>query len=81
MPSLYRYEKVECENCGTQTTKLNLERHKKSCSVGTLFCTQCHNFCTKSQIDLIYHIAVKHSAQKLDDTFKCKLCYQEFPGF
>ena len=23
----------------------------------------------------------KHSAPKLDVTFKCKLCYQEFPGF
>ena len=31
MPSLNRYEKVTCENSGTQTTKLNLARHKKSC--------------------------------------------------
>ena len=30
---------------------------------------------------MIYHIAKKHSAPKLDVTFKCKLCYQEFPGF
>ena len=29
MPSLSRYEKVTCEKCGTQTTKLNLARHKK----------------------------------------------------
>ena len=28
-----------------------------------------------------YHIAKKHSALKPDVTFKCKLCYQEFPGF
>ena len=42
---------------------------------------QCPNFSTKSQNDLNYHIAKKHSAQKLDVTFKCKLCYQEFPGF
>ena len=27
-----------------------------------------------------YHIAKKHSASKLDVTFKCKLCYQQFPG-
>ena len=31
--------------------------------------------------DLNYHIAKKHSAPKLDVTFKCKLCCQEFPGF
>ena len=39
MPSLNRYEKVTCENCGTQTTKLNLARHNKSCSAGTLYFT------------------------------------------
>ena len=43
MPSLNRYEKVLCENCGTHTTKPNLARHKKSCSAGTLDCTQCPN--------------------------------------
>ena len=32
------------------------------------------------KIDLIYQIAKKHSTQKLDVTFKCKLCYQTFPG-
>ena len=81
MPFLNRYEKVTCENCGTQTTKLNLARPKKSCSAGTLFCNQCPNFSTKSQNDWNYHIAKKHSAPKLDATFKCKLCYQDFPGF
>ena len=81
MPSLNRYEKFKCENCGTQTTKLNLARDKKSCSVGALYCTQCLNFSTKSQNVVNYHIAKKHSAPKLDVTFKCKLCYQEFPGF
>ena len=81
MPSLNRYEKVACENCGTQTTKLNVARHKKRCSVGTLYSTQCHNFSTKSRNDLNYHIAKKHSAPKLDVTFKCKLCYHEFSRF
>ena len=80
MPSLNRNEKVTCDNCGTQTTKLNLERHKKRCSIGRLYCTPCPNS-TKSQNDLNYHIAKKHSALKPDVTFKCKLCYQEFPGF
>ena len=61
MPSLNRNEKVTCENCGTQTTKLNLARHKKSYSAGTLYCTHCPNFSTKSQSDLNYPIAKKHS--------------------
>ena len=81
LPSLNRNEKVTCVNCGAQTTKLNLARHKKRCSVGTLYCTQCPNFSTESQNNLIYHIAKKHSAPKPDVTFNCKFCYQEFPGF
>ena len=81
MPSLIRKEKITCENCGTQTTRNNIVRHKKSCSVGTRYCTHCPNFSTKSQSDLKYHIAKKHSAPKPQVTFKCKLCYQELPGF
>ena len=80
MPSFIRKEKVTCQNCGTQTTKYNLASHKKICSAGTLYCSQCPNFHTKSQNDLNYHIAKKHSPLKFDVTFRCKLCYQEFPG-
>ena len=80
MPFLNRNEIVTCGNCGSQTTKLNLACHKKSCSVGTLYCNQCPNFPTKSQSDMNYRIVKKHSAPKPDVTFKCKLCYQEFPG-
>ena len=79
--SLLRYEKVTSEICGTQNTKVNLARHKKSWSVGTLYCTECPNFSTKLQNDPNYHIAKKHSAPKPDVTFKCKLCCQQFPGF
>ena len=79
MPSLIRKEKVTCENCGNQTTINNIVQHKKSCSAGTLYCTHCPIFHTKSQNDLNCHIAKKHSAPKLDVTFKCKLCFQEFP--
>ena len=80
MPSLNRYEKVTCENFGTPTTKPKLARHKSRCSAGRLYCSQCPDFFTKSQNDLNYHIARKHSAPKHDITFKCKLCYAEFPG-
>ena len=81
MPSLIRKGKITCEYCGTQTTRNNIVRHKKRCAVGTLYCTQCPNFSTKCQNDLNYHIAKKHSPPKADIAFKCKLCYQEFPGF
>ena len=81
MPSLIRKEKVTCENCGTQTTKNIIVRHRKSCSAGTLYCTHYPIFSTKSQNDLNYPIAKKDSAPKPDVTFKCKLCFQEFPGF
>ena len=81
MPSLNRNEKVTCENCGVQITKYNLARHKKRCSAGTLYCTQCPNFSTLSQDDLNYHIAKKHSVPRPSITYKCKLCHAEFPGF
>ena len=73
--------KVTSETFGTQTTRNKIVRHKKSCSAGTLYCTHCPHFSTKSQNDLKYDIGKKHSSPKPDITCKCKLCYQEFPGF
>ena len=64
MPSLNRNEKVTCETCGVQITKLNVAGHRKSCSAGTLYCTQCSNFSTKSRDDSNYHIAEKHSVPR-----------------
>ena len=64
MPALDQNAKLTCENCGVQNTKLNLARHKKSCSSGTLYCTQCPNFFTKSRDDLYYHISKKHSVPR-----------------
>ena len=81
MPSLIPKGKITRENCGTQTTRNNIVRHKKRCSVGILYCTQGHNFSTKPQKDLNSQNAKKQSVPKLDVTFKCKLCCQEFPGF
>ena len=80
-PFSNRYEKVKCDNCSTQTTKLNLGPHQKSCSAETLYCSQCPNFPTKSQNDLNYRIAKKHSAPKPDINFKCKLCHKNFQPF
>ena len=81
MPSLIRKEKVSCEHCGTQTTRIKLSRHKKRFSVGSLYCIQCANFSTLPQDDLNYHIAKKHSVPRPSITYKCKLCHAEFPGF
>ena len=81
MPSLNRNQGVTGENCSTQTTKFNRARHKKSHSAGTLYFIQCISFSTKSQNDLNSHIVRMYRAQKLEVTFKCKLCYQELPGF
>ena len=78
---LNQNEKVTCDNGGTQTTKPNFARHKKRCSVGTLFCTHCRNLSTKSQIHLNDHNAKEHGAPKPDVTFRCILRYQGFPGF
>ena len=81
MPFLNRNEKVTCKNCGVQIRKYNLARHKKRCSAGTFFCTQCPNFSTLSQDVLNYHIAKQQSAAGASKTYKCNLCHAEFPGF
>ena len=81
MASLNRNEKVTCDNCVTQTRKLNLASHKKRCPAGKLCCIQYPNFSTESPDDLHFQIAKKHSAPKNDVTFQCKICYQQFWGF
>ena len=74
LPSLNRNEKVTCENCDTQITKLYLARHKKGCSAGTLFCSEGPNFFTNTQKDLKYHIAKKHSKATASFIGECKIC-------
>ena len=83
MPSLIRKEKVSCEHCGTHVKRINFSRHKRRCSVGTIYCTHSPNFSTLSQDDLKYHIAKKQSVPRPSITYfnKCKLCHAEFPGF
>ena len=71
---------VTCGSCGTSVTKKSLSRHKLSCSGGTLYCSKCSNFYTKSWDDLSYHIAKKHSVPRPSIAYKCKLCHTDFPG-
>ena len=79
-PSLNQNDKVLCENCGTPFTRINLASHRKRCSAGLLYCSKCPNFSTKSQSDLNYHVAKKHSISKHAVTFECEQFYQEFLG-
>ena len=81
MPFFIRKEKVACGNCWTLVTRISLSCHDKSCSVGTLCYTQCPNFSTLSQDDLIYHAAKKHRFPRPSIAYKCKLCHAEFPSF
>ena len=81
MPSLIPNENYTYDNCGTQTTKLNPTRHKKWCSVETIYSIHCPNFSTKSQNYLNYLIAKKHSAPKPDVTIKCNFVNKSFQDF
>ena len=81
IPSLNRYEKLTCVNCGTQTTKHNVARHKKRCSVGPLYCSQWPNFSTILQNDLSYHIAKNTVFQDLEKHTIVNYVRQNFPAF
>ena len=81
MPAFDKNDKGTCGICGTSVTKKNLSRQKKNCSAGTLYCPKRPNFFTKSKDDLNYHIVEKYCIPRPSITYKCKLCYAEFPGF
>ena len=81
VPALDRNDKVTCGNCGTLVLKKNLSRHKSRSGGGAIFCPKRSNFSTKSRDDLNYHNAKKHSVSRPSITYKCKICYAEFPGF
>ena len=81
MPSSIQKEKITCENCGSQTTRNNIVRHRKRCSACTLYCTHCPNFSTKSQSDLNHRIAKKHSAQNLMSPSSVNFVIKSFQDF
>ena len=80
MPALDRNLKVACPNCGTEVSNQNLSVHKKRCSVGALFCSQCPNFSPKSQNGLNYHIAKKPGAPKPAAAHIRMICKNKFTG-
>ena len=81
MLSLNRNEKGIYKNFGTEFTNNNRALHKKRYSVVTLNCTQCPNFSVKSHIHLKYHVAMMHSAPKLDVAFDLFLVTESFQTF
>ena len=81
MPALDRNVKYSCENCGTLVTKQKISRHKSRCSGGTLYCSKCPNFSTKSRADLNHHIAKQHSVAGPENSHTCKECHAEFSSF
>ena len=79
-PSLDRKEESTCEDCGSQTTTLNLAPHKKRCSTGN-YCARCPKFSTRSHADLNFHVAKNiayHNHRKLTSV---RLCHYIFVGF
>ena len=81
MPSLNRNENTNCENCGTQTTRLNFARHKKRCSVGSFICSSRTNFSTKSRAEMNFKIAQKHSKATAMFIHNCTKYDKDFHSF
>ena len=46
-------KKYNCENCGSETTRFNLARHKKRCSAWSLTCFSFTNCSTKPELKRI----------------------------
>ena len=51
------------------------------CTGGTLFCSKCPNFSTKTRDDSSYLFAKKHSAAGPKRNHTCIECSIEFPSF
>ena len=81
MPSLNRYEKVTCENCGTQTTKLNLARHRKRCSAGTLHCSNVPISPQNYRLTWIIILLRSTAPQNLISPSSVNYVMQNFPAF
>ena len=66
MPPLNRNERVACLQCGSEYTRKDASRHRRTC--GNLKCSKC-NFYTYSGKELTNHIKEKHSSCQNDVKF------------
>ena len=80
MPSLDRNQQTTCNYCGKKVKKVNLSRHKKSCTSGTKSCPQCPNFFCKTQTEMDHHTATKHAIPSMIAK-TCSFCEEEYPSF
>ena len=81
MFSLIRKEKITWENCGTQTAKNNIVRHKKEFSSGSVTCPSCTNFSTNFRDEVKHYIAKEHSEATARVVHNCKICDQVCHSF
>ena len=76
---LNRNENIACENCGTETTKWNIARHKKRCSVGTILLQATSDFSKTSQTDLNYlEKQKKQPSVRANNTYNVKFVWRKF---
>ena len=61
--------------------RVNLARHKRSCSFGTLCCPKCPNISTRSEAALNFLIAKKHSLPQAKNVYKFQFCHHAAAGF
>ena len=77
-PCLNRNEKITCENCGTETTKWIIARHKKRCSVVTIMLQSLSHYLQNvpGRFELPWN-AQKESSVRANNAYKCKTCFDE----
>ena len=73
--------KVTCDNSGAQTTQPNIARHKKRCSVGTLYCTHCPYFSANSQLISITILLRSTAPQNLMLLSSVNFVFKTFQDF
>ena len=78
---LIRKEKNTFEKCGTQTTKNNIEEHRKNYSAGPLTCHACTNFSTNSRNQMNHHVAKKPSKETVGVVHTFKTFDKVFQSF
>ena len=61
--------------------ELILRITKKRCSVRTLYCALCPKLSTRSQADLEFHNAKKHSLSQPKNVRRCQFCHLLFSSF
>ena len=75
-PQPQQKSKLWC--CGTQTTRLDLARHKKRCSAGWLTCFSFTKFQAESRAEVNFPNAKKHSKATARVAHECKKCDKAF---